>query len=163
MNTFDGPINVKGSISAEKINYPAKGIRDAAIDDTADIDAAKLQHQFQPGYAQESNTTAASESRVIFVVQGALAQALEFVAGSVVACLGDSTITVDCLKNGTTILSAPITLNSSNTARVAAEAAVVVDDAVEGDVFEISISVSAGTGTLGKGVFARLKLRQKAD
>jgi hypothetical protein len=62
-------------------------------------------------------------------------------------------VTVDLRKNGTTVLSAVITLNNANTARVAVAGALSVTTLVAGDVLEV-VTATAGGGTLATGVFA---------
>ena len=67
----------------------------------------------------------------------------------------DSTVTVDVKKNGVSVLTAVITLDSANTARIAedgtldsGEVTLAVDD-----LLEIVIVATVGTGTLATGPF----------
>jgi hypothetical protein len=81
-------------------------------------------------------------------------------AGSIVAATGDSTVTIDVRKNGTTVLSGTIALDSANTARVVEAGTVdgAQDDVVADDWIEVVISVSAGTGTLPTGLFVQVEI-----
>jgi hypothetical protein len=126
------------------------------------IEATKLQQHFVITGGQESDATAAAEERPIHVAHGDGA-VLAISAGVIDPNVGDSTITVDITKNGTSVLDSPITLNSSHTARqvipgVLDAAETAYDD---GDVFEVVFAVTAGSGTLGKGVFVSLVLREE--
>lgn len=80
--------------------------------------------------------------------------------GSIAAAIGDSTVTVDVKKNNVSVLSSTVTLNSSNTARVAVSGTVnsTVDDVVAGDWIEVVITISTGTGTLPTGVFVQVEI-----
>jgi hypothetical protein len=82
--------------------------------------------------------------------------------GSIAKAIGDSTVTVDVKKNGTSVLSSVVTLNSSNTARIAVAATIdgTQDDLVAGDWLEVVITISAGTGTLPTGVFVQVEVDQ---
>lgn len=141
----------------------AECVENEHVAENASIDYKKLLHQHRKIYAQESATTAAVESRVIHVTHGLTGTALAFKAGSVVANIGNSTISVDLKKNGSSILSAPISLTSSNTARQLVSGTISSPGLVVGDVLEVSIAVSAGSGTLGKGVFCYLDLSEKPE
>ena len=86
-----------------------------------------------------------------------------FAAGCVTACIGDSTIEVDLLKNGVSVLSAAIEIDSGDADYAAVAGTVSSASVVAGDVLEVAITVTAGTGTLGEGVFAALTLEEKAQ
>lgn len=161
---IDGHLHVAGTLSAATLDVPAGTLRDAGVHANADIAAEKLEHQHQPVYAQASGTTAFAETRVVHVVQGDAAELVAFevgLAGLVIS--GDSTITVDLKKNGASVLSAAVVLDNGDALRTGVAGTVTMAAAVAGDVYEVVVTVSAGTGTLGKGLFALLKLREKAD
>lgn len=163
MSRIEGNLIVTGRMTPQTgLDIPASSVTDAAVHPTAAISAAKLQHQFEPVYAQASATTAFTESRVLHVVRGATATVEAFHAGSVVACLGAATITVDLKKNGASVLSAPIVLDNANVARVLEAATIASPNLVAGDVLECIITATAGGGTLGTGFFARAIVREAA-
>jgi hypothetical protein len=135
------------------------GVVDAAdVAAGAGIEASKLGHQHAITFAQ-GNTTIAAETRVIHVC-GASGTMISFEAGSIGACTGNATITVDLKVNGSSKLSAVITLDSSNTARVAEAGTISAATLADGDVIEVVVAVNAGTGALGTGVFATLTFNQ---
>ena len=60
-----------------------------------------------------------------------------------------ASITVDCKKNGTSILSAPITLTNATAASTLVNATVSVPSFAAGDVFSIAVTMSTNTGMSG--------------
>lgn len=129
----------------------------------AGISADKLEHQHRANYAQESGTIAAAETRVVHTVRGVTGTLKAFAAGSVTICTSDATITVDLHKNGSTVLSAPIVLNSGKSIRVVVAATISGASVVAGDVLEVVVTVAAGGGVLGDGPFAYLDLYEDAQ
>lgn len=128
--------------------------------DQADVDPVGMRHQHAQRYSQP-NTAATTETKVVHVCQGTSGTVRKFSAGSIVVALTTATVTVDLRKNGTTILTAPITLNNANTARVAVNATLASAGAaalVAGDVLEVVITATASGGTLPTGVFTALRV-----
>lgn len=151
MNRLEGDWNIVGRLTCGSMVAPANSVANNAIAGTEQITATKLQHQHRAVWAQP-NTTATSETRVIHVARYA-GTLIDFVAGSIAACAGAATITIDLKKNGTTVLSAVITLDSGNSARVVEAGTVTVAPYAAGDVFEIVTVATAGGGTIGTGLF----------
>ena len=137
-------------------------VSDTHVAADADITATKLEHQHRAVYEQESDTTSAAETRVVHVVHGATGTLKAFKAGSITVCTSDATITVDLLKNGVSVLSAAIVLDSGNSVRVVEAGTISGPSVVAGDVLEVDVAVSAGGGTIGKGAFAFLDLHEDA-
>jgi len=158
-----GDIHVEGSLTATTLGIPSGTVVNDDVAAAAAIAASKLQHQYEKVYSQESATSAADEARVAHVVQGATGTIEGFEAGSVVAAVGDDTCDVDLLKNGTTVLNAAITLDSTNVAYTVEAGTVGTSAVVDGDVLEIKIDATHNTGTLAKGIFACVKIREDAD
>ena len=152
----DGDLYVNGALGAKSLTPPASCIGDAAIVAGAGIQATKCQQQYDKTYAQTFAVTAVSERKVAHVVFGATAKLVALKAGLTVANIGAATITIDLLKNGVSVLSAVITLNSSTTTFSLTNATITGTTAVQGDVFEFNVVATAGGGTIGKGVFASL-------
>jgi hypothetical protein len=73
-------------------------------------------------------------------------------AGSIAIAVGAATVTVDVKKNNVSILTAVITLDTGNTARVAEAGTILTASAVAGDTYELVIVATAGGGTLAHGV-----------
>lgn len=159
---IEGDVYVTGALGAKTLSPPAGSIANAAVAALAGIDATKLEHQHRIGWSQ-ANVTAAAETRVVYVCYGTTGTILAFVAGSIAKAVGDSTVTVDLRKNGTTVLSAVITLDNANTNRVAEAGTISVPGLVAGDVLEVVVAVTAGTGTLPTGLFAAVTLEEDAQ
>lgn len=158
----DGSMQVTGRLTAQFLDVPAETITNAMVSSSAGIEAEKLEHQHQVTYGQP-NTASADETRVLHVVRGAIGEALAFVAGSIAKAVGDAVCTLDLKKNGSSILSSVITLDSANTNRVAEAGTILSSSLVAGDVLEVVIDGTIGTGTLPTGVFCSLTLREAAD
>lgn len=157
-----GDVIQKGRFIPDSITMPADSILDAAIQAGANVSADKVEARVYAGWSQP-NSTATAETRSLFVAKRA-GTVTDVLAGSIAKAVGDSTVTVDVKKNGSTILSSTIVLDNANTNRVG-EAGTLngsLVDFVAGDWFETSIAISAGTGTLPTGVFVQLEARQDA-
>lgn len=141
---------------------PSTGcVLDEHVGAGANLDPAKMRHKHRKTYAQAGTAVAATVP--LHVVVGATAVVKAVKVGSIVACTGDATLTVDVKKNGTTILSAVVTLNSANTARVVVAGTVSVTAAVVGDFFEVVVAVSAGTGALAEGLAVEFEIDEAAQ
>ena len=161
---MDFPIEVtfKSSVNFQSTVVLSSGcVSNSNVSASAGIVASKLEHQYQPIYAQESATTAASEVRTLFIARGA-GSLTSFNVGNIVACIGGATIVFDLKKNGTTVLSGTVTINNSHTARQQVAGTISSASFISGDVFELHITASAGGGTLGKGAFAQVKYTEAA-
>jgi hypothetical protein len=157
---FPDNVTIAGALSAESINFPAGTISDSAISGTAGIDADKLEHKHRKTYAQSG--TATSVTIPIHLVVGATARRLICSAGSIAIAIGDSTVTIDLKKAGSSVLSGVTTLDSSNTARTAESLAVTTSTAVAGNLYELVIVATIGTGTLPTGLFVEFEIDEVA-
>ncbi len=155
----EGDLHVNGGLSAKTMTLAAASVADAQVSAGADIAATKVNHQHRAMFAQP-NTTATAETKIIYRCYGTTGTLIEFAAGSIAPCTGNATITVDLHKNGVTVLSAPITLDNANAARVA-EVGTISDSAlVAANVLEVIVAVAAGTGALGTGLFASATINE---
>ena len=164
MSRIDDDLTVGGTLTAKNVNHPAGSVTNAAVAAAAGLAASKLEHQHQPCYAQESDTTAAAEDFVIHVIRGATGRMMAFSAACVVANIGAAVVTVDLHKNGSSMLTAAITIDSGDAAYaiVAGTIDPAKEDLVVDDVLEVVVTVAAGGGTLGKGAFAQAVIVEDA-
>lgn len=142
------------------IRLPDNALRSAVFDATDPVSGNKLLY-LHKGNAADNYATAMATTfrRVIHVARGA-----GTVLGFRVTCaqpfVGDSTAKVEFYKNGTTLLTSDVDLNSTNIA-----AAYDIEEGVlvaapgdvydPEDVFEVAITTATvGTGTLGRGFYA---------
>lgn len=156
---LDGDVYVVGNLNSRTRTYPALSITDAAIAAAAAIGAAKQIHRHHLTYAQDSGATAADEERVIHVVYGATGTSVSFEVGCIVTNDGECTITIDLLKNGTTVLSSAPVITSSHSAYELVTGTIGTSTLSDGDVLEITI-VTSGTDTVGLGAFCSLVLNE---
>jgi hypothetical protein len=133
----DGGILVGGSIT----NRTASEILEAS-----DCKQNRCFHYSQDG------TMAAVTAQIIGRVRGTTGTIKSVHAACVTLCTVDATCTIDVKKNGTTILSATIVLDSGNTVWVPEEGTLSVTSAVEDDMISITVTVAAGAGALGTGL-----------
>jgi len=156
-----GQLSVGGAVALPPATVTNAGFSTSPSDALA---ATKQEHQHQKQFAQVHGSNATAERRVVHVVRGLTGDLIEFECGNAVAATGDSTVTINLYKNGSTILSAPVVLDNANTAYSGKESGTFsAAPLVAGDVIEIVQTVSAGTGTLPQGVFAQLTLREDAE
>lgn len=161
-NQFTGDVVIDGTLVPKRITMPVGSVPATAIPAAANVEASKLEQQLRPPYRQGSAATAADAREVIHVAKGD-GSLFDLKAGLVDANVGDSEVDVDLLKNGVSILTAPITLDSGDADYALVAAAIATAAYVAGDVFEISVDATVGTGTLGKGLFAVPTFREKAQ
>lgn len=157
-NQLDDDLQVYGAITCQTLNIPPGTVVDVDVAPLADIDPTKLRHQYLSHYAQVSSANAAVERKVIHVAQGA-GTLVRADIGAVTAAIGAATATIDLLKNGTSILTTPLSLTSSTAAFVLASMSLAVSPTPLsiGDVLEINVTAAtAGGGTLAKGLFGRV-------
>tara|TARA_R110000868_G_scaffold42858_2_gene144561 strand:- start:235 stop:729 length:495 start_codon:yes stop_codon:yes gene_type:complete len=158
--TFTEDVTIRGVLAPSTLVVPANAITSSTqVQAGANLNADKTEQRFFPFWAQP-NSASTTETRTLFVANRA-GTVNSVKAGSIVAATGNSTVTLDIKKNGTTILSAVITLDSGNTARIT-EAGTIsgAGTFVAGDWFEVVITATVGTGTLPTGVFCQLEVDQ---
>lgn len=148
---FQGPVSV-----------PPSSFGDTEFNNANPLTAAKQQHQYRPRLSQAHGTNASNERRVVHVAK-ANGSVVDFVAGVTVAAVGDSEVSVDLLKNGTSILDDPVEVTAGDeddvmTGTIASGQA----NYVTGDVFEIRIISTAGTGTPPQGAYGQPTFREAA-
>lgn len=162
LSMIEGDVFVTGSLSAQSMNVPANAVGNAEVEAAAGIEASKLQHQYGPCFSQAS-ADATAEERVIHVVKGATGTIVAFRAGFRTAPDGSSSCDVDLKKNGTTILTAEITLDDSYTAyQLVTPAGFTSTSLVAGDVLSVQVKDIVSSNP-PEGVFAQLVLREDAQ
>lgn len=144
------------------LSLPTGSVGNTQIAALAGIDASKVIHFISKCLSQGSTATASAQSGVIHVAKGA-GTIQAFRAGSVVANIGAAACTVDLKKNGSSILSSTIALNSSISAYATVAGTISHTTYVAGDVFEWVVTATAGGGTLALGLFAQLESFEAAQ
>lgn len=157
---------VGGSLSCKTFAPPAGCIGDSAVEASPGaglaIQASKLQQQYTKTYSQPGASNAAVERKVVHVVEGATATIQSFQVGARVAAIGAATATIDLQVNGTSILTATISLTSATAAyALVTPAGYTSTSLTQGNVVEVVVSAAtAGGGTLAQGLFAQVEIRE---
>jgi len=160
MFRVDEPARFGGSVLfTVRPNLPAASIGDSEIDATRPLSVNKVKHLLRVTESQSG--TAAAQTKVIHVC-GSAATVLRVAAGSVTACSGNASISVDVRRNGTSILTTPIVLDSSVAAYTLVEGTLSTTSLAADSVLTIVVTVAPGTGALGTGVFATIELVEES-
>lgn len=158
-----GAAAILGDITCDRIfvgkgaTLPAATINAGHIVAAAGIEATKIQQQIRRRIEIEAATTVTTSKRGIHLQQG-VGSLVRFRAYLADANAGAATITVDLLKNGVSVLDAPLSFDSGDADYAILEgvfdtpiAALAADDR-----FEVDIVATAGGGTVGKGLVCEL-------
>lgn len=140
---------------------PNSSFGDDQMKATDPLSCTKTDHQYTPRIAQAHGSAAADERRVVHVAKAA-GEVTSFQAGPIVAAIGGATVTADLVKNGTTVLSAPISIDNGDAAFAKVSGAISSAAYVAGDVFEVILDATVGGGTLPQGIWAQPTFREAA-
>lgn len=155
-NKVDGDLYVSGNLRVDSLTLPYNCVGDQQISASAGLIAYnKTQKQRACKYSQKYGTAVASERNGIHIGLGS-GTITGFFAALAVPCAGAATVTVDLLKNGTTVLSGVITFNSGVAAFASAIGTISSASYASGDVYEVSVTATAGGGTIGQGLTVML-------
>lgn len=157
---FPEDVTIRGTLAPSSITLPDGVItRSAQVLAGANISADKTEQRVFPSWHQP-NSAATTETRTVFVARRA-GTLNEVIAGSIVAATGNATVTLDLKKNGTTMLTGVITLDSANTARIVESGTISgAGTFVANDWLEVVIVATIGTGALPTGVYCQLEIDQ---
>ena len=117
-NVFDGDLVVRGTLKASAFQPPNGSIGNNQVGSADPIDASKLKHQYLARLVQPSGSSATAVTQAVHHAHAA-GSVVGVEVGAVVAATGADTVTVDVKKNGTTVLSGVVTLDSSTAAYAA--------------------------------------------
>jgi hypothetical protein len=159
---YQGDVLINGSLYATGLTIPNSSIRDASVAAGAGISAAKIQQQEIQLFAQDFTTTIVAQRHLIHWAKGGNGTIQEFRVTVTTAMIGAATATIDLKKNGTTILTSSITIDSTLVAFVIKNPAGYTSlTYVANDFFEVEILTAvAGGGTLAKGFSSALIVRE---
>lgn len=160
---IDQAMFVNGNLGCSTFTPPSGCITDDAVIAQANVATSKLKHRNWVHYAQESTANAAVERRIIYRCNYAGGGTiLKFGVGAVTPAAAAGNAVVRLLKNGATILTANITLDSTTAAYILKEPAGFTSTAlVAADVLEIEVvSVAA---TIPKGLYFSLLVDEFAN
>jgi len=137
------------------LSLPAGSLTNAMVSATAAIAASKLVSYQKMIYASYGTLT--TRTVVLGIMRGATGLSVGVECSNVTQCAGSSTVTVDIQKDGVTILSSVVTLDSS-TGDLGVEAGTITDTALaDGEVITAVITaVASGTDVIATGVAVQL-------
>lgn len=156
--TMNGDLIIRGTLAPSAMIMPASAVTSDSVRASANISADKLQHRHVLNYGQANSAATTITIPIFSALQ--IGQVMSVKAGSIAAAIGDSTVTVDCKKNGTSVLTGVITLDNANTARVMEAGTIdgAQDDLAAGDFLELVIVATVGTGTLPTGLLVTVEV-----
>ncbi len=155
-SVINGPLHVTEGLTCDTFHAPANSIGDAAINASDPITTEKVKHLHMVCGGQMDSMSAYDEIRPIYIAftSGTVQQ---FQGGIRVPPVGDSTLKVKLYKNGVNILSADVDISTAFTPdaydQVVAGIEPTLADYSPGDVFEVVVVNTPGTGTPPEGLF----------
>ena len=156
MGVINDDVHINGHLTSKTAAIPAGTVTNAMVNGSAAIACAKIQ---KPRLLEYGTTgTAASATVPIYVCKGATATVQSIRAGSIAIAVGGATVTIDLKKNGSSILTGVITLDTSNTARLLEAGTVSSPGLVDGDWLELVIVATAGGGTIPTGLLVQVEV-----
>ena len=121
-------------------------VSNSHVAEDANLDPSKLGHRFMRYLNQDG--TVAAVTIPIHVARGA-GVVMKVEAGSIAICTTGS-VTIDVKKNGTTILTSVITLDTGNTNRIIEAGTVSGDGSYSADdLFEVVVAIVSSGGLTG--------------
>ena len=161
MARFEEAAHFAGAVTfGSTVTLPAGTVKDASVEAGTGIAATKSEHQFSVTVVQTG--AAADLTSIAHAVYGATCTVIGVKAGSVTIGVGAGACSVDVLKNGTTILTAPIVLDSGNTAYIPEDGTISVAAGVADDVYTVTFDETAGGGTSPTGVYCTITFQEDA-
>jgi hypothetical protein len=146
---------LKGLVKFEQVQFPNATFGSTQFSASDPLVTSKQKHLKDMPYTQKHGAAVVTERRPVYIAKATGTIAGFAVAVSVIP-IGDSTVTVDLLKNGATVLSAVVTIDSGNVAYVSEPAGIAGGGTyVSGDMFEVNVTATVGTGTLPQGLIAQ--------
>lgn len=159
MGQFNEDIYVNGTFKANFIQLTANAVGNTQFNASDPLSVTKQEHLHTRILAQVNGTAATAERRIVHQAFNA-GTILGVQACAIVPCTGTSVVNIDVKKNGVTVLSSTLSLNSTPVAYQQVTGTLSVTTFVAGDVLDITITPVAGTGAVGQGVSVALKLAE---
>jgi hypothetical protein len=163
--TLDGDVHVADTLAPQRIIWPAGTLADSHVKPYAGIQATKREHQRFGRLAIGTTVSVTTQSQVVheFKVAGTVEKLKVTPITAPVG--GDLKYTVDLqVGNASTgfasILSAPLTVDTSSADRTAQDATPTTKATAAGDLVQIVVTASGSTGTQGLGLCAEAKIRE---
>lgn len=156
--TLRGATQIVGTL-----NVPAGSITADDIATGADIPTSKTVHRHVLQYSQAGGASVADATVPIHIARGTTGTLIAVEVAILTAAIGDSTVTVDLQKSTgggafASMLTAVVEIDSSTVVRTAGAATLDSTSFTDGDILELIINATAGTGTLPQGLIVTVTL-----
>lgn len=148
----EGAVNASG---ASSFTLPPNTVGDAQITAAAPLGVTKARRRFNRTARQANGSSIATLTERIHIGYGAngTVAAVRCQNTGVVGSGGGMSVTVDVKKNGTSILTAVMTINSSTLLNAIVSGSIATAAFVAGDYFDVVVTATAGGGTLPQGLY----------
>jgi hypothetical protein len=157
-----GDLQVAGRIMCGSFTPPADCVTNNTVAADAGIEASKVIHQAPIRYEQAVGTAVVAETRGLFIARSS-GEIVDFEAAIIGAIATDvsRTISIDVKKSTgegafATILSATLDFSSSSVLRRNYPATVSAVSYIDGDIFEVVVTVAGGSGSQAQGLLCTL-------
>lgn len=158
VSVIEGALHVRGQLTAESQIMAAGSVDNTSVAASAGIDATKLDHQYVVASVQAGTPAAITDPVHRAYAAGQIVSASVWVD---VKPTAGSSYVVDLKKNGTTVLTGTLTVDSTSTEDTAITLTLSDDDYVAGDRLDVVVGSLSG-GAYGTGLHVRLVLREAA-
>ena len=151
-STVTGDLVVTGQIVATTNKPTADTVGDSEMDATDPIGTDKMLKPVKAFFSQAQGTDSTAVTQTVHV--GRFGGTINDVRATIETAPtgGDKTVTIDVLKNGTTVLSSTQSFSASDANGDVKVATLSVTSYVADDVIEVDIAVAGSTGSQGQGV-----------
>ena len=159
-NGIYGDTHIIGRLSAVSMAVPADSVGSDSVDADDPIQSEKLEHQYTLTHRQPGNVAAITADKIHIARGAGTIESVQILTHTAPAAANSYTVNVK--KNGTTILSSPVTVDNSTAANDVIDATLSVTTFVAGDYFEVAIVSAAGT-SWGTGLIVQVIIRENAN
>lgn len=159
MNKIEGDTYITGTLTAGAMNVPASSVGNTEVEAQANISASKLEHQHNLNVALFDHATSVVAKRQAIFRAESNCTIDEVGAYVTVAAGASTTVTIDILKNGTTVLTSTISITNAQTAYQEVAGTVSSSSLVAGDKLEANVTITGANAPKGLNVFAVIRER----
>jgi hypothetical protein len=158
---------IRNLVVTGTLALPAGSLTNSHIAAGADIATSKLVHRHVLNYHQASGAAMADATVPLFIGRYTTGLLVAVEAAILVAAVGDSTVTIDLQKSTgggafATVLTATIDIDSTTVVRTVLAGTLDSTSFTAGDIYQLVIDATAGTGTLPQGLNVTVTIDETA-